>query len=298
MADLEVAVEAAQAVEFGPANPFYDPSSLPFQAPPFDRITAADYVPAFLAGMAEQTAEVRAIADNPAAPTFENTLVAMERSGELLNRVHAAFSAIAGAYTNPTVEQSQQDMAPKFSAHDDAIFLDEKLFRRVEAVYEQRDSLRLDAESDRLLEVYYKRFVHAGARLCDADKAALTVLNAEESTLSNSFNRKLLAANNAGAFVTTDQAALAGFSAERMAAAAALAHARGVDGYVVPLLNTTQQPTLAQLAVRATRKAIFDRSLTRTEKGDDNDTRDVVARLAQLRAEKAKLLGFESYAAW
>ena len=298
MADLEVALEAAQAVEFGPENPFYHPSSLPFQAPPFDRITDADYVPAFLAGMAEQTAEVRAIADNLAAPTFENTLVAMEKSGELLNRVHAAFSAIAGAYTNPTVEQIQQEMAPKFSAHDDAIFLDEKLFRRVEAVYKQRGSLQLDAESDRLLEIYYKRFVHAGARLCDADKAALTVLNAEESTLSNSFNRKLLAANNAGAFVTPDQLALTGLSAERMAAAAALAQARGVDGYVVPLLNTTQQPALAQLRVRATRKTIFDRSLTRAERGDDNDTRDVVARLAQLRAEKAKLLGFESYAAW
>ena len=298
MADLDVAVDAAQAVEFGPANPFYHPSLLPFQAPPFDRITDADYEPAFLAGMAEQTAEVRANADNPAAPTFENTLVALERSGELLNRVHAAFSAIAGAFTNPTIERIQQELAPKFSAHDDAIFLDERLFRRVEAVYGQRESLQLDAESDRLLEIYYKRFVHAGAQLCDADKAALTALNAEESTLSNSFNRKLLAANNAGAYVTTDQAALAGFSAEQLASAAALAQARGVEGYVVPLLNTTQQPALAQLAVRATRKAIFDRSLTRTEQSDENDTRDLIARLAQLRAEKAKLLGFESYAAW
>lgn len=298
MADLEVAVEATQAVEFGPANPFYYPSSLPFQAPPFDRITDADYDPAFLSGMAEQTAEVRAIVDNPEPPTFENTLVALERTGELLSRVHAAFSAITGAYTNPTVERIQQELAPKFSAHDDAIFLDEKLFRRVEAVYSQRESLQLDAEADRLLDVYYKRFVHAGAKLSEADKAALTALNAEESTLSNSFNRKLLAANNAGAFVTPDKLALEGFSEEQLAVAAALAEARGVEGYVIPLLNTTQQPALIQLQNRATRQALFEHSLTRTEKGDDNDTRDIIARLAQLRAEKAKLLGFDSYAAW
>ena len=298
MANLEVVVEAAQVVEFGPANPFYSASSLPFQAPPFDRITDADYEPAFLAGMAEQTAEVRAIADNPEPPTFENTLVALEKSGELLDRVHAAFSAIAGAYTNPTVERIQQELAPKFSAHDDAIFHDVKLFRRIETVYGQRGSLPLDAESDRLLDIYYKRIVHAGAKLSETDKAALTALNAEESTLSSSFNRKLLAANNAGAFVTVDRLALEGFSEEQLASAAALAEARGVEGYVVPLLNTTQQPALTQLQVRKTREALFQHSWTRTEKGDDNDTRDIVARLAQLRAQKAKLLGFESYAAW
>ena len=298
MADLVVAEEIVQAVEFGPANPFYYPSKLPFQAPPFDRITDADYEPAFLAGMAEQTVEVRAIADNLDPPTFENTLVALEKTGELLSRVHAAFSAVAGAFTNPEVERIQQELAPKFSAHDDAIFLNEKLFQRVEAVYGKRESLQLDPESDRLLEIYYKRFVHAGAKLGEADKAALTALNAEESTLSSSFNRKLLAANNAGAFVTADKESLAGFSEEQLASAAALAKARGVEGYVVPLLNTTQQPALIQLQVRATRQALFERSLTRTEKGDENDTRDIVAKLAQLRAEKAKLLGFESYAAW
>ncbi len=298
MADLVVAEEIVQAVEFGPANPFYYPSKLPFQAPPFDRITDADYEPAFLAGMAEQTVEVRAIADNPDPATFENTLVALEKTGELLSRVYAAFSAVAGAFTNPEVERIQQELAPKFSAHDDAIFLNEKLFQRVEAVYGQRESLQLDPESDRLLEIYYKRFVHAGAKLGEADKAALTALNAEESTLSSGFNRKLLAANNAGAFVTADKESLAGFSDEQLASAAALAKARGVVGYVVPLLNTTQQPALIQLQVRATRQALFERSLTRTEKGDENDTRDIVAKLAQLRAEKAKLLGFESYAAW
>jgi len=298
MADLEVEEEAVQAVEFGPANPFYYPSSLPFQAPPFDRITNDDYEPAFLAGMAEQTAEVRAIADNPEPPTFENTLVALETTGELLSRVHAAFSAITGAFTNPTVERIQQELAPKFSAHDDAILLDENLFRRVETVYEKRESLQLDPESDRLLDIYYKRFVRAGAKLSEADKTALTALNAEESTLSNSFNRKLLAANNAGAFVTSNKLALKGLTEEQLASAAALAQARGVEGYVVPLQNTTQQPALTQLQVRATRQALFEHSLTRTEKRDENDTRDIIARLAQLRAERAKLLGFDTYAAW
>ena len=298
MADLALAEEAVKAVEFGPGNPFFNPSSLPFQAPPFDRITDADYEPAFFAGMSEQAAEVRAIVDNPDSPTFENTLVALEKSGELLSRVHAAFSAITGAYTNPTAERIQQEMAPKFSAHDDGIFLDDKLFERIAAVHAQRESLQLDAESDRLLDTYYKRFVHAGANLTAEDKATLTALNAEESTLSNSFNRKLLAANNAGAYVAANKSALEGFSEEQLAAAAELAKARDVHGFVIPLLNTTQQPTLTQLTVRATRQAIFEHSLTRTEKGDENDTRATIARLAQLRAEKAKLLGFDSYAAW
>jgi peptidyl-dipeptidase Dcp len=298
MADLAVEMEPVAAQAFGPQNPFYKPSDLPFEAPPFDRITDADYEPAFLAGMAEQVVEVRAIIENPAAPTFENTVVALEKSGELLSRTGSAFSAIAGAFTNPTVEQIQQDLAPKFSAHEDAIFLDARLFQRIEAIYAQRESLQLDPESDRLLDIYYKRFVHAGAKLNDADKATLTALNAEESTLSNTFNRLLLAANKAGAFATPDRAALAGLTAEQLAAAEATAKVREVPGYVIPLQNTTQQPVLAKLAVRATRQAIFELSLSRTEKSDENDTRAIVSRLAQLRAEKAKLLGFDTYAAW
>lgn len=298
MADLAVAVEAAQAPEFGPENPFYKPSPFPYQAPPFDRIADADYEPAFLAGMAEQMAEVQAILVNPQAPTFENTIVALEKSGELLSRTGAAFSAIAGAFTNPLVEQLQQDLAPKFSAHDDAIFLDATLFQRIDAIHDQRASLALDPESDRLLDIYYKRFIHAGAKLNSADKATLTALNAEESTLSNAFNRRLLAANKAGAFLTANKADLDGFSEDQLAAAAASAMAREVEGYAVPLQNTTQQPALGQLTCRATRETIFELSITRTEKSDENDTRAIICRLAQLRAEKAKLLGFETYAAW
>ncbi len=284
-------------------NPFYRASTLPFGAPPFDRIQDADYEPALLAGMAEQTKEVRAIADNRTAATFENTIVAMEKTGELLDRTQAAFSAITGAYTNPTAEKIQQEMAPKMSAHEDAIYLDAKLFHRVETLYEERESLKLDAESAHLLEFYYKRFVHEGAKLSEPDKAKLMALNAEESTLSNTFGRKLLAATKAGAFVTMDEAALAGMSEAQIASAADAAKARGLDkdaakGYAVALQNTTQQPALAQLTVRATRKAIFEHSWTRAERGDDNDTRRTIARLAQVRAEKGRLLGFATYAAW
>jgi peptidyl-dipeptidase Dcp len=297
---MEVAATLVDEVQgqFGPENPFYAASTLPFGAPPFDRIRDEHYGPALLQGMAEQAAEVRAIADNPAAATFENTIVALERTGALLDRVEAAFGAMVGAYTNPALEAIQQEMAPKFAAHADSINLNAALWQRVEALYDGRAGLGLDAESARLLEVYYRMFVHAGARLGDADKARLMALNVEESTLSTAFAMKLLAANKAAAFATVDKDALAGFSEAQLASAADAAKARGTEGYVVPLQNTTQQPVLAQLTVRATRQAIFDLSLTRTEKGDENDTRATIARLAQVRAEKGRLLGFETYAAW
>ena len=289
---------SAQDHAFGPTSPFYKASTLPFQAPPFDRIKDADYEPAMLAGMAEETREIRAIADSAAPPTFENTIVALEQTGELLDRTESAFSAVAGANTNPTIEKIQQEMAPKLSAHSDAINLDAKLFARVQAVYDQRASLKLDGEQGRLLELCYKRFVHAGAKLNDADKAKLKALNTEESTLSNAFSRKLLAATKAGAFVTPDKAALGGMSDAQVASAAAAAKARGSEGYALPLQNTTQQPVLAQLTVRATRQAVFEDSWARAEKGGDNDTRATITRLAQLRAEKGKLLGFSTYAGW
>ena len=287
---------------FGPTNPFYKPSTLPFGAPEFDKIKDADYEPALLAGMAEQMREVRAIADSPEPPTFENTLVALEKSGELLDRTQAAMSALAGAYTNPAIEKIQQTMAPKFAAHEDAIYLDGKLFARVKAVYDANSGPRrgtaLTQESMRLLEVEYRHFVHAGANLSPADKEKLKTINAEESTLSNGFSRKLLAATKAGGYVTTDKAALAGMTDAQIASAATAARARGVEGYVLPLQNTTQQPALTELSVRATRQALFDDSWTRAEKGGDNDTRATIARLAQVRAEKGKLLGFPTYAAW
>jgi peptidyl-dipeptidase Dcp len=289
--------EAASS-EFGPSNPFYAPSSLPFQAPPFDKVKDSDYQPAIEAGMAQQREEVRAIAQNPAAPTFENTLVALEKSGQLLRRVTQIFNGVTGANLNPELQKVQEIEAPKLAAHNDAIFLDSKLFHRVEAIYNQRESLGLDAEGQRLVKWYYDQFVHAGARLNDTDKAALKKLNEEEAALSTTFMNKLLAAAKDEAYVTADKGALAGLSQANLEAAAEAAKERKVAGYVIPLQNTTQQPDLALLTQRSTRQAIFENSWNRAERGGANDTRDTIARLAQLRAQKAKLLGFANFAAW
>ncbi len=284
--------------EFGSSNPFYAASPLPFQAPPFDKIKDSDYQPAIEAGMAQQRAEVKIIADDPSAPTFDNTIVPLEKSGQLFNRVMQVFGGVTGANLSPELQKVQEIEAPKLAAHQDAIFLDTKLFQRVDAIYKQRESLGLDAEGLRLVQFYYDQFLHAGAKLSDADKVELKKLNEEESTLSQSFNTKLLAATKDAAFVTTDKNALAGLNQKGLDAAAEAAKDRKVKGYVIPLQNTTQQPDLVSLSQRSTRQAIFENSWNRTERGGPNDTRDTIARLAQLRAQKAKLLGFPNYAAW
>ncbi len=305
MAAGAIAISGAagtQAVQaqggFGPANPFYAESTLPFHAPPFDRINDSDYQPAIEAGMAAQLREMQAIADNPTKPTFDNTYVAMERSGLLLERVMQVFGGVTGANTNPALQKVQQEEAPKRAAHEDAIHLNAKLFARVKAVYDEREQLHLQPEQLRLVEITYERFVHAGAQLSDADKAKLKQLNEEESTLSNAFETKLLAATKAAAYTTTDKNALAGLSDAQMQAAAGAAKGRKQEGYVLPLQNTTQQPELASLKNRSTREALVKNSLNRAERGGENDTRDTIARLAQVRAEKAKLLGYSTYAAW
>jgi peptidyl-dipeptidase Dcp len=283
---------------FGPSNPFYASSSLPFKAPPFDKIKDEDFQPAIEAGMAQQRAEIEAIANNPEAPTFDNTIVAMEKNGQLLDRVMAAFNCVTGANTNPTLQNVQTAEAPRLAAHEDFIYLNTKLFARVTAIYEQRGSLTLDPESLRLVERYHDRFVHAGANLSEADKTELKKLNEEASSLSTAFINKLRAATKEGAYVTADKAALAGLPEDRVAAAEHAAQSRNQEGFVIPLQNTTQQPDLVSLSDRATRQAIFEHSWNRTERGDANDTRDLIARLAQLRAQKAKLLGFPTFAAW
>jgi peptidyl-dipeptidase Dcp len=290
-------VTAADAY-FGPSNPFYAPSTLPFHAPPFDKIKDEDYQPAIEAGMAEELSEVQAIAGNPAPPTFENVLVAMEKSGRLLRRATAAFFGVAQANTNPVLQKVRTVEAPKLAAHQDAIYLNAKLFARVAALYKQRQSLNLDPESLRLLEVTYDRFIRSGANLSDADKTELKKLNEEISTLSTDFSTKLLATTKDGAYVTADKGALAGMSDAQIAAAAQSAQSRKQEGYVIPLQNTTQQPDLASLSVRATREALFEKSWNRAERGDANDTRDDIARLAQLRARRAQLLGYPNHAAW
>ncbi len=288
----------AADAKFGPSSPFYAPSTLPFHAPPFDKIKDEDYQPAIESGMAEELSEMQAIADNSAAPTFENTLVAMEKTGQLLQRVMAAFEGVTEANTNPVLQKVRTEEAPKLAAHHDAIYLNPKLFGRVAAVYKQRESLKLDPESLRLVEVTYDSFVRSGANLSDADKTELKKLNEEISTLSNDFTTKLLAATKDGAYVTTDKSALAGLSDAQIAAAAQAAQSRKQDGYVLPLQNTTQQPDLASLSVRATREALFEKSWNRTERSDANDTRDDIAHLAQLRARRAQLLGYPNHAAW
>jgi peptidyl-dipeptidase Dcp len=281
------------------SNPFFTASTLPYQAPPFDKIKDADYQPAIEEGMKQQMAEVDKIANNPDAPTFDNTYVALEKSGELLNRVMMVFNGVAAANTNDTLQKVQEDEAPKLAAHQDAITLNDKLFQRIQAVYDQRDSLKLDPESMRLIEVVHRNFVMGGAKLSDADKAKLKDLNKEESTLQAQYNNKLLAAAKDGALVVDDKSKLAGLSDEDINAAAQAAKDRKLDGkWVLTLQNTTQQPLLQDLTDRPTRQALFEASWTRAEKGNADDTREIIERLAQLRAQKAQLLGFPNYAAW
>ena len=289
---------APHTANFGPSNPFYAPSTLPFQAPPFDKIKDHDYQPAIEAGMAQELAEMQRIADNPAPPTFENTLVAMEKSGRLLDRALAAFRAVSQADTNPTLQDAKAALAPELAAHTDAIFFNEKLFARVAALYQRRSSLKLDPESRRLIEVTYDEFVHLGANLSTKDKAQLGKLNQELSSLSNTFTSKLLEATKDAAYLTTDRAALAGLSAAQFSAAAQDAQGRKTAGFLIPLQNTTQQPVFASLNVRATRETIFRNSWNRAERSDAHDTRSIIARMAQLRAQRAQLLGYPNHAAW
>jgi peptidyl-dipeptidase Dcp len=293
-----VASSSADSADFGPSNPFYAVSTLPFGAPPFDKIKDGDYQPAIEAGMAQQLAEIDKIATNPAAPTFENTLVAMERSGRLLARASAAFNGVSQANTNPVLQKAKTALAPQIAAHLDAIRLNKMLFERIAAIYAKRASLKLDPESLRLVERQYADFVHSGANLSDKDKEQLKTFNKELSSLSDAFSKKLLEATKAGGYATQDKSALAGLSDAQLAAAAQAAKGRSTDGYVIPLQNTTQQPMLASLSVRATREAIFGNSWNRAERGDANDTRDIISRIAQLRAQRARLLGFASHAAW
>ncbi len=291
---------SAQAVQsaLGPANPFYAPSTLPFHAPDFNKIKDDDYQPAIEAGIAQNLEEIRAIADNPEAPTFENTFVAMEKSGRLIDRVMEVFNGVTQANTNPALQKVQETEAPKLAALQDAVYLNPKLFQRVSNIYDKRNSLHLDAESLRLVEHDYQQFVLAGAKLSDPDKATLKKLNEEEANLTVAFISKLLAATKNAAYVTGDKSALAGLSDAELAAAADAAKERNVKGWSLPLQNTTQQPDLQSLTNRDTRHALFTNSWERAERGGDNDTRGTIARLAQLRAQKAKLLGFPNFAAW
>jgi peptidyl-dipeptidase Dcp len=280
-------------------NPFLAASTLPFQAPPFDQIQDRDYQPALEEGMKRQLEEIAKIADNPEAPTFANTIEAMERSGELLTRTTKVFSNLTQSNTNETLQKIRAEEAPRLAAHRDAIYLNAKLYARVKELYEKRDTLGLDAEARYLVERYDRDFVRAGARLSDAEKPTLRDLNQEESKLTTQFSDRLLADTNASAVLVTSRAELAGLSDGDIAAAAEAARQAGHAGkWLLTLQNTTQQPPLGSLTNRALRERLFQASTMRGCRGGENDTRALVARLAQLRAKRAKLLGFPSYAAF
>src|SRR6185369_10331146 len=278
------------------SNPFAKPSTLPLQTPDFSKIKDSDYLPALLAGMAEQKREVLAIANNPSPPNFDNTVVAMERSGLLLERANLAFNAVNGANTNDTLQATDTKTAPLFAAHNDFIYLNSKLFQRFKYLHDHQAELSLNPEQAKLLDVYYKQFVHAGAELPPAKQAQLKVINKRLSTLSTQFSQKLLAAAKAGALHVDDPAALAGLSPEQLAAAQEAAKGRKLSGYVLPLQNTTQQPALASLTSHDTRQKLFEASLNRAEHGDANDTRAIISEIAQLRAKKAALFGAANFA--
>jgi len=281
------------------AGPFDAPSSLPYQAPRFDLIKDSDYQPAFEKGMQQQLAEIATIAGNKTAPTFDNTIVAMERSGRMLERVNNAFFGVVQANTNPALDKVQTAEAPKLAAHSDSIFLDDKLFARVKALYDRRSELKLDPEALQVLTLYYRQFVHAGANLPPKDKERLKAINKRDASLETEFQQKLVAAAKAGALIVSDKAQLAGLSDAEIANAAQSAKERKLTGkYVIPLQNTTQQPLLTSLANRDVRQKLFESSWTRAEKNDANDTRAIISELAVLRAEKAKLLGYPNYAAY
>ncbi len=280
-------------------NPFLEASTLPFQAPAFDKIKDSDFAPAIEEGMKQQQDEIQKIADNADAPTFENTLTALEKSGQLLTRVNRVFNLLTGANTNQQLQKVQEEEAPKLAANNDLIYLNTKLYQRVNTVYQQREQLKLDPESEHLLEYYLQKFELAGAKLPDSAKNTLKALNQEEATLMAKFTNQLLAAAKNGALVISDSAELQGLPEGEMKAAAEVAKSKNLDGkWVISLQNTTQQPNLQYLTKRETRQKLFEASWMRTERGDSNDTRKIIARIAQLRAQKAALLGFKNYAEW
>jgi peptidyl-dipeptidase Dcp len=279
-------------------NPLFVESTLPYQTPPLDRIRVEHFKPAFEAGMAEQRREIEAIVNKRAVPTFENTIVAMEKSGQLLSRTASVFSSLVSSNTNSALEDIQTEMSPKLSAHNDWIYMHPQLFARVSELHEKRASLGLDPESLRLLERYYIKFVRAGAKLSEADKAKLKQMNETLSKLSTQFRQNVLKGVNAAAVVVDDVAELDGLSPQQIAVAAEAAKARGLEGkYVLALLNTTQQPPLAQLKNRALRERLFKASVSRG-RGGEFDTTGIIAEIVRLRAERAALLGYPHHAAY
>ena len=280
-------------------NPFYQESTLYFKYPPFDKIKNAHYAPAFEKGMAEQLAEIEGIADQSDAPTFENTIVAMEKSGQLLNRVATVFYSLASAHTNDSLEAVRSEMAPKLSAHSDQILLNSNLFERIRTLYDQKTSLGLDAEAVRLVEETYKDFTRAGANLSADDKERLKAINAELATQQTTFSQNVLKEVNNLAVVVDSREELTGLSEAMIEAAAKEAESRDLAGkYVITLQNTSGQPPLSSLENRALRERIHKVSLSRGSRGGEFDNRETFTKVVQLRAKRARLLGYENHATY
>jgi peptidyl-dipeptidase Dcp len=290
---------ATQSAFLDASNPFAKPSTLPFQYPAFDKIKDEHFLPAFAAGMREHLREIDTIANNSKPATFENTIVAMERAGQLLTRVGTTFSNLQGANTNDTLDAIDREMSPKLASHADAIYLNDKLFQRVKTLHAKRTKLGLDAESAYLLERYYKDFVRAGANLSAADKDKLKAYNSELAGLQTTFAQNVLKELNASALVIDKKSDLDGMTPAAIDAAAAEAKKRGLDGkYVIAIVNTTGQPLGAELTNRAVRERLQAASMARGSRGGEFDNRQVVLKLAKLRADKAVLLGYPNYAAY
>ncbi len=280
-------------------NPLLEKSPLQYQAPQFDKIKDGDFKPAFEYALAEHLKQVDAIVNNPKAPTFENTILALETSGQNLRRAQSIFFNLTSANTNPTLQKLEQEYSSVFAAHSDKIYLNDKLYKRVKTVYEKRNQLGLDAESKRLVEYYEQLFEIAGANLSADNKAELKKVNEQLATYSAMYSTKLLAARKNGALLIDDVKELDGLTADEIAAAATDAKSAGYEGkYLLALQNTTQQPLLKSLKNRSVRERLFKAGWTRAEKGDANDTRDIIKKLAALRLKKGQLLGKKNYAEW
>ncbi|MBT0666915.1 M3 family metallopeptidase [Novosphingobium profundi] len=292
LASPALAADAAPKATAPYDGVFAKPSTLPFHAPDFAKIKDSDWKPAIEAGIAQKRAEMKAIANNTAAPTFANTLVAMERAGVLYDRVYNVFSQLTSANTSDALDAVDTEVSPQIAAMEDAIYLDPKLFARVKAVHDSAAGKALTGEDAMLLKTQYAKFVHRGALLSPAQKTELKAMNTEISTLETQFAQQLTQANNAHAVVFDSKEQLAGLSDAQIAAAAERAAKDGKPGkYVLPLINYTQQPVLAQLTNRESRRRVFEESINRASSGDQYDTTGIVTKIATLRAKKAKLLG-------
>lgn len=290
---------AEQKDSLATENPLMTKSNLPFGVPDFSKIKNSDYEPAIVAGIKKKKAEIKKIINNPDEPTFENTLVALEKAGQDLHRALAPFYFLTGAYTNDTLQDLEEKIAPELAGLNDEIYLNDSLFKRVKTIHDKVDNLDLDHESKRLVDYYYQNFILSGANLPDDKKDKMKDLNKKLASLSSKFSKKILKSFQKSALIVEDKDKLKGLSESEIKSAADKAEDHDHKGqYEIPLVNTTQQPALTNLENRDTRKELYELSYNRAERGDDQDTRDIILKMAHMRAEQAKLLGYKNYAEW